>query len=35
VQAGYECGITLAGFDDYEEGDVLEFFHDERQAPGS
>ncbi len=35
VQAGYECGITLAGFDDYEEGDVLEFFHDERQpGPG-
>ena len=33
VQAGYECGVTLAGFDDYEEGDVLEFFHDERQAP--
>jgi translation initiation factor IF-2 len=32
VQAGYECGITLAGFDDYEEGDVLEFFHDERQG---
>jgi translation initiation factor IF-2 len=31
VQAGYECGITLAGFDDYEEGDKLEFFHDERQ----
>jgi translation initiation factor IF-2 len=32
VQAGYECGITLTGFDDYEEGDQLEFFHDERQA---
>ncbi|MCA9830554.1 MAG: translation initiation factor IF-2 [Dehalococcoidia bacterium] len=32
VQAGYECGITLAGFDDFEEGDILEFFHDEKQA---
>ena len=32
VQAGYECGITLAGFDDFEDGDVLEFFHDEKQA---
>jgi len=32
VQAGYECGVTLAGFDDYLEGDILEFFHDERQG---
>ncbi len=24
VAAGYECGIKLAGFDDYQEGDVLE-----------
>jgi translation initiation factor IF-2 len=32
VQSGYECGVTLAGFDDFEEGDVLEFFHEERQA---
>ncbi len=24
VPAGYECGIKLAGFDDFQEGDVLE-----------
>jgi translation initiation factor IF-2 len=34
VQAGYECGVTLAGFDDYAEGDILEFFHDERSSGG-
>ncbi len=30
VQTGYECGVTLGGFDKFEEGDVLEFYHDER-----
>jgi translation initiation factor IF-2 len=30
VQAGYECGITLEGFDDFQVGDILEFFHRER-----
>ncbi len=30
VQAGYECGITLNNFDDFQEGDVLEFYHRER-----
>jgi translation initiation factor IF-2 len=30
VQAGYECGIVLSGFDDFEVGDVLEFVHEER-----
>ena len=30
VQAGYECGITLTNFDDFQEGDVLEFYHRER-----
>ncbi len=30
VQAGYECGLTLAGFDDFQEGDILEFYHEER-----
>jgi translation initiation factor IF-2 len=29
VQAGYECGIALEGFDDFQEGDVLEFYHRE------
>jgi translation initiation factor IF-2 len=32
VQAGYECGITLEGWDDFVIGDVLEFYHRERQA---
>ena len=30
VATGYECGITLAGFDDFKEGDIIEFFHEER-----
>ena len=30
VQSGYECGITLTNFDDFQEGDVLEFYHRER-----
>jgi translation initiation factor IF-2 len=30
VAAGYECGITLHNFDDFQEGDVLEFYHRER-----
>jgi translation initiation factor IF-2 len=32
VDAGYECGITLEGFDAFQTGDVLEFFHRERQS---
>ncbi len=32
VQSGYECGIGLDGFDDVQEGDVLEFLHQERQG---
>jgi translation initiation factor IF-2 len=31
VQAGYECGITLDGYDDFKEGDILEFFHSEQK----
>lgn len=30
VQAGYECGLTVGGFDKFQEGDVLEFYHEER-----
>ena len=30
VQAGYECGITLTNFDNFQEGDILEFYHRER-----
>jgi translation initiation factor IF-2 len=26
VKAGFECGISVAGFDDFEEGDILEFY---------
>ena len=32
VQSGYECGITLDGFDNFQVGDVLEFYHSERQS---
>ena len=30
VRAGFECGIGIAGFDGFEEGDVLEFYREER-----
>jgi len=30
VQSGYECGISLVNFDDFKEGDVMEFYHRER-----
>ncbi|MCC6381936.1 MAG: translation initiation factor IF-2 [Dehalococcoidia bacterium] len=30
VQTGYECGVVVSNFDKYQEGDVIEFFHDER-----
>ncbi|MGC9335194.1 MAG: translation initiation factor IF-2, partial [Anaerolineae bacterium] len=30
VRAGFECGIGVAGFDDFEEGDTLEFYREER-----
>jgi translation initiation factor IF-2 len=35
VQAGYECGIALEGFDDFQEGDVLEFYHREAGRPAA
>jgi translation initiation factor IF-2 len=30
VRAGFECGIGLAGFEDFEEGDILEFYRMEQ-----
>ena len=30
VQTGYECGVVLSNFDKWVEGDVIEFFHEER-----
>jgi len=30
VKAGFECGIGVTGFDDIQEGDVLEFYRKER-----
>ena len=35
VQAGYECGVVVSGFDKFQEGDVLEFFHQELSTRGS
>ena len=32
VKAGFECGLAIAGYDDFEEGDVLEFYREERVA---
>jgi translation initiation factor IF-2 len=26
VKEGFECGISVAGFDEYQEGDILEFY---------
>ena len=31
VATGYECGVTISGFDKFEIGDTLEFHHQERQ----
>jgi len=30
VRSGYECGISLEGFDDFEEGDVIEVYRMEQ-----
>ena len=32
VQTGYECGIKIEGVDEFQEGDVLEFFHTEQES---
>jgi translation initiation factor IF-2 len=31
VQSGYECGISLEGYNDIQEGDALEFFIEEKE----
>jgi translation initiation factor IF-2 len=35
VQTGYECGISLEGFADFQEGDVLELYHREAGRPAA
>ena len=30
VQQGFECGVVLERFDDFAEGDLLEFYHQQR-----
>jgi translation initiation factor IF-2 len=35
VATGYECGIVLEDFNDYEVGDVIEAFTQERVLPGA
>ena len=32
VQAGFECGIGVSGFNDFKEGDLLEAFVEESQS---
>ncbi|HET7037819.1 MAG TPA: translation initiation factor IF-2 [Thermomicrobiaceae bacterium] len=32
VQAGYECGLVVAGFTDVQTGDQIEFYHTEQVA---
>ena len=35
VLTGYECGIVLEDFNEYEVGDIIEAFSQERVAPGA
>jgi translation initiation factor IF-2 len=30
VRAGFECGVGLDGFDDFQEGDIIEFYESQR-----
>jgi translation initiation factor IF-2 len=32
VATGYECGISIDGFNDFKEGDIVEFFRMERES---
>jgi len=31
VKEGFECGVGLEGFRDFEEGDIIEFYKKERE----
>jgi len=33
VRAGFECGVGLEGFQDFEEGDIIELYKKERELP--
>jgi len=33
VRAGFECGVAIAGFNDYQEGDLIECFEVEKIRP--
>jgi len=33
VRSGYECGISIAGYNDVKIGDVIEAFEQEEIAP--
>ena len=33
VRAGYECGINVEGYNDYQEGDIIECFAIEESRP--
>jgi translation initiation factor IF-2 len=33
VRKGYECGVGLAGFDDFEVGDVIQFYEEREKQP--
>ncbi len=32
VQAGYECGVGITEFNDFQEGDLLEFYTEEKES---
>ena len=32
VQTGFECGITIADFTDFQQGDVIEVYRRERET---
>ncbi len=32
VRTGFECGVRLAGFEDFQEGDIIEFYEKRREG---